>query len=89
MVLRVRETVGCDPGFFYTWQDWKWGALWPETRLGDTIRVWIVDVDGTRLFIEAETHRQADLPVEFRDDAKASEFELESADRRVDPLPFA
>ena len=77
VVLRVRENVGCDPGFFYTWQDWKWGALWPETRLGDTIRVWIVDVDGTRLFIEAETHRQADLPVEFRDDAKASELELE------------
>ena len=28
-----------------------WQAAWDD----DTIKVWIVDVDGTRLFIEAET----------------------------------
>jgi hypothetical protein len=59
VVLTVRQDVGCDPGFFYTWQDIPWGALWPMTGVGDTIRVWIVDVDGTRLFIEAETSKQA------------------------------
>jgi hypothetical protein len=55
--LTVREDLGCDPGYFYTWdmRDWV-GAGWDETTNGDTIRVWIVDVDGTRLFIEAETH---------------------------------
>ena len=59
VVLAVRENVGCDPGFFYTWQDVEEGALWPMTSVGDTIRVWIVDMDGTRLFIEAETTQQA------------------------------
>jgi len=59
VVLTVREDVGCDPGYFYTWQDVWWGALWPETNVGDTIRVWIVEVGGTLLFIEAETNQDA------------------------------
>jgi serine/threonine-protein kinase len=54
--LTVREDLGCDPGYFYTWDTRDWvGAGWLETTNGYTIRVWIVDVDGTRLFIEAET----------------------------------
>ena len=60
VVLTVRKDVGCDPGFFYTWRDAEVGAFWPGTVPGDTIRVWIIDVDGTLLFIEAETNRQAD-----------------------------
>ena len=59
VALTVRESVGCDPGFFYTWRDVNGGALWRTTGVGDTIRVWIVDIDGTRLFIEAETTKQA------------------------------
>ena len=59
MVLTVREDVGCDPGYFYTWQKEMRGPYWAWTNLGDTIRVWIVDVNGTRLFIEAETTPQA------------------------------
>jgi hypothetical protein len=55
VVLAVRKDVGCDPGFFYTWQDEMWGPFWGGTNVGDTIRVWIVDVEGVRLFIEAET----------------------------------
>ena len=55
VVLTVREDVGCDPGYFYTWNDIFGGALWPKTSVGDTIRVWIVDVDGTLLFIAGET----------------------------------
>lgn len=51
VVIKVREENGCDPGFFYAWDDYEWGALWPRTGVGSTIRVWIVDVDGTRLFI--------------------------------------
>jgi len=68
MVLAVRENVGCDPGFFFTWQDVKVGAFWPRTGVGDTMRVWIVDVEGTRLFIVAATTRQAgsDLEQEIR-----------------------
>jgi len=64
VVLTVREDAGCDPGFFFTWHDRLGGALWPRTSVGDTISVWIVDVDGTRLFIEAETNKHADSDLE-------------------------
>jgi hypothetical protein len=69
VVLTVRENVGCAPGFFYTWHDYTWhdvdaGALWPVTRAGDMISVWIVGVQGTRFFIEAETTTQADSDLE-------------------------
>jgi len=64
VVLTVRENVGCDPGFFYTWRDIQGGALWPTTGVGDTIRVWIVDVDGARLFIAAGTTEQASSRLE-------------------------
>jgi hypothetical protein len=61
VVLRVREDLGCDPGFFFTWpHDWAtfgWGAFWLDTNVGDTMSVWIVDVDGRRLVIEAETRQ--------------------------------
>ena len=55
IVLTVRESVGCDPGFFYTWRDVYGGPLWPMTKASDTIRVWIVALNGTRLFIAAAT----------------------------------
>ncbi len=58
VVLTVRKNVGCDPGFFYTWRDRQSGALWPVTSVGDTLRVWIVNVNGRLLFIEAATTRQ-------------------------------
>lgn len=54
--LIVREDVGCDPGFFYSWRAQTGGATWDKTMLGDTINVWIVDLDGTLLFIAGETH---------------------------------
>ncbi|MGH2820688.1 MAG: hypothetical protein ACRDJ5_08545 [Actinomycetota bacterium] len=59
VVLAVREDIGCDPGFFYSWQDERGGAVWGETNEGDTIRVWVIDVEGTLLFMEAETTEQA------------------------------
>lgn len=59
LVLRVREDLGCDPGFFFTWPHdpatFNWGAFWPGTDVGDSIRVWIVAVGGKRLFFEAVT----------------------------------
>jgi hypothetical protein len=55
VVVRVRKAVVCDPGFFYTWKAKTFGALWTETRVGDTIRVWVVDVNGVLLFIGGET----------------------------------
>ena len=59
VVLRVKEDVGCQPGFFFTWPHswdrWCWGALWCRTDPGDSIAVWIVDVGGKRLFFVAMT----------------------------------
>ena len=55
VVLTVRENVGCDPGFFYTWRPQRLGAFWLTTGVGDTIRVWIVVVNGKRLFLAAAT----------------------------------
>jgi hypothetical protein len=77
VALTVGENVGCDPGFFYTWRDVYGGALWPKTGVGDTIRVWIVDVDGTRLFIETETAKQAsrDLEQEVQHIVESIRFE--------------
>ena len=77
VVLIVREDVGCDPGFFYTWEPFLWGALWPETKAGDTIRVWVADVDGTVLFIAGETKpvASAGLQEEIDQIVKSIRFE--------------
>ncbi len=65
LVLRVREDyAGCDPGFFYTWRAVYGGALWTTTPAGATMRVWVVDVDGTRLFIGAATLGEASSDLE-------------------------
>ena len=64
VVLTVRQDLGCAPGYFFSWRFKMWGPVWDRTDVGDTIRVWIVDVNGTRLFIEAETHKQAGREVE-------------------------
>jgi hypothetical protein len=59
LVLRVQRDLGCDPGFFFTWPHdparFNWGEFWPGTDVGNSIRVWIVDVGGKRLFFEAVT----------------------------------
>jgi hypothetical protein len=64
VVVQVREDLGCDPGYFYNWKAQTGGALWPETRVGDTVRVWVVDVDGVLLFIGALTSPQATADLE-------------------------
>jgi hypothetical protein len=59
VVLTIRKNVGCNPGFFFTWRAVDGGTLWTNTRVGDTIRVWIVTVNKTRLLIAAMTKRHA------------------------------
>jgi hypothetical protein len=61
VVLAVREDLGCEPGYFFTWRPRNvcWGGCWlSQSSVGNTIRVWIVDVAGTRLFIGAEMRKQ-------------------------------
>jgi hypothetical protein len=77
VVVRVREDVGCDPGFFFTWDPAPGGPGWWASNVGDTIRVWAVDVDGTPFVIAAETTRDAgpDLDREIQDIVESIEFD--------------
>jgi hypothetical protein len=77
VVLTVRADVGCDPGFFYNWKAQTGGPMWVSTRVGDTMRVWIVDVDGALLFIEGETNQDAgsDLEREIQQIVDSIRFE--------------
>jgi hypothetical protein len=64
VVFVVRDDVGCDPGFFFTYPNGWGGALWPETVPGDTIRVWIVEEQGDLFFIEGATKENAGAALE-------------------------
>jgi hypothetical protein len=71
VVVVVREDAGCDPGFFYNWKAQTGGAMWVTTELGDTIRVWVVDVHGTLIFVAGETHRDLRPGVAITDGGRA------------------
>lgn len=52
--IRIREDVDCAPGEFFIWYreaDGPAAGRWPDA-LGDTINVWIIDVDGTNVWID-------------------------------------
>jgi hypothetical protein len=76
-VVTVRADLGCDPGFFFTSAPPPGGPGWWTTDVGDKIRVWIVDVDGTRFFIAGETTPQAspELDQEIEDIVDSIRFE--------------
>ena len=60
VVVNVRDDFGCTPGYFHLWSEPYAGAFWRAAGVGTTIRVWVVDVDGTRLFIAGETRPGVD-----------------------------
>lgn len=64
VVLTIREDLGCEPHDAYLWYDESSGGAiggwrWAE-GLGATYRVWIIDVDGTLVWINAYTFKGAD-----------------------------
>ena len=59
----------CSPGFFLGWEDRPRGTFWGTATPGDTIGVWVVDVEGTRLLIEAATHWNANPGVQSENPA--------------------
>lgn len=81
VVLAVRDNIGCAPGFFYGWDETTGGALWGAHTVAATIRVWIVDVAGERVFIEAETTDRStpELAREMRQIVGSTRFELARA----------
>ena len=77
VVVTVRDDFGCDPGFFFTWDPAGGGPAWWTTNAGDTINVWIVNVDGKLLVIVGETTTDASarLEQEVRDIVDSIQFE--------------
>jgi len=57
VVIKVRNDIACPPGQFFMWG--VGGVFRFATGLGETNRVWIVDVNGTRFWFEAETYKGA------------------------------
>ena len=57
VTIRVRDDIGCPPGQFLLWyqQDPAEGR-WPDA-VGDTINAWIIDVDGTIVWIDGSAAR--------------------------------
>jgi hypothetical protein len=54
VTIKIREDIECAPGEFYLWYreaDGPAGGRWPDA-LGDTINAWIIDVDGTIVWID-------------------------------------
>lgn len=82
VVVTVPEDIGCAPNEFNLWYDdiacgsdalcGRWASA-----LGSTTRIWIVEVDGTRLTFEAETYENArpELEQELREMIDSIQFE--------------
>jgi len=82
----ARAAAGCNPGFFYHWPKDRGGAFWTSTHVGDTIRIWIVDVEGTRLFIEGDTHRRAGSQLEREIQQIVGSIRFGGASIRIPPM---
>lgn len=79
VVLTVSEDVACGgPGDeFYLWYADEEGVGRYATVLGATLSVWIVDVDGTRLSIDAETYKDAGPEIEQEIQAMIDSIQFE------------
>ncbi len=75
VVIKVRNDIACPPGQFFMWG--VGGVFRFATGLGETNRVWIVDVNGTRFWFEAETYKGAspELDQEIQDMVDSIQFE--------------
>jgi hypothetical protein len=79
VALTLKEDVGCDPGYFYAWdQTWQ-GAFWSGPVAGDAMQIWIVEVNDTHrlLFLEAVTHSRAGPAVQEEIQQIIDSIELE------------
>jgi hypothetical protein len=57
--IRIREDIACDPTDFYLWHAPVADLARSATAVGSTIRTWIVDLDGTTIWIDSETYAGA------------------------------
>jgi hypothetical protein len=59
VAITVREDVACAANNFYLWYAPTPDLARYATALGSTIRVWIIDVDGSLVWIDGETYKGA------------------------------
>ena len=69
VAIRIPDDIPCDPSAFTLWYDsttcdgafpcYRWASA-----LGETNHVWIVEVDGKHVWIEAETYKDATPEIE-------------------------
>jgi hypothetical protein len=59
VVVKIREDVGCVATSFHLWYAPSVGLARFATELGSTISAWIIDVDGTVVWIDGETYKGA------------------------------
>ena len=69
VVVRVFLDLGCHPGYFFTWEPSYprgkcWGACWLRSSVNDTIRMWIVEINGKRLVLQAEVTEQGNASLQ-------------------------
>lgn len=59
VVIRIPDEIDCDATSFYLWYAPTEGDARYATAAGSTITTWIVDVDGTPVWIDGETYKGA------------------------------
>jgi hypothetical protein len=59
VVVSVRDDIACAPEQFYLWYAPGPDMARYATAKGSTIMTWIVDVDGTIVWIDGETYEGA------------------------------
>jgi hypothetical protein len=74
--LRVREDLGCDPGFFFGWDELRGGAFWGHAT-PEQVQVWIVEVGAASVIIGSVASRDASpgLLQDIRDIVDSIRFE--------------
>jgi hypothetical protein len=79
VVIKLREDIECAPGSYNMWYDDDAGSpifRW-ATVLGQTNEIWIVDVGGSRVWIEAETYEGASPELEQEIQAMIDSIQFE------------
>jgi hypothetical protein len=76
----TKEKAACQPGFLYRWRTPSANSSWTGIEVGDVVQIWVVDVGGTRLVIEADTHADAPsrLAAELQQIVASVRFEPET-----------
>ena len=77
--IRIRDDIDCAPTEFFLWgkpEDGPAGGRWPDS-LGDTVYVWMIDVDGALVWIDGSASRNATpaLHEEMRRIVESIQFE--------------